>query len=251
MNDDPVNFSQFYQCISMAGDGYTVDNVAGNVRYARVKIHSIHTICPVKATKKSNTPSPVPNDPAREQTRLAFASGGVSVIDGIVLYPALAPVTPFGQSPVLDVSFQDPSCDQWFSQYVPPSMPDPFGNTRSTGGYYFTTAGTLAPGERAFADVYTDGVFNRFDVLMHIAGTGVWQLGTWLVQAIGSPDVPPLGPQIPCPGDFNGSGSVTVQDIFDFLAAYFTNDPRADINHSGSVTVQDIFDFLAAYFAGC
>ena len=50
--------------------------------------------------------------------------------------------------------------------------------------------------------------------------------------------------------DFNGSGSITVQDIFDFLAAYFGSDPCADFNGSGAITVQDIFDFLAAYFAG-
>jgi hypothetical protein len=54
-----------------------------------------------------------------------------------------------------------------------------------------------------------------------------------------------------CVADFNNSGGVTVQDIFDFLAAYFGNDPTADVNASGGVTVQDIFDFLAAYFAGC
>jgi hypothetical protein len=54
-----------------------------------------------------------------------------------------------------------------------------------------------------------------------------------------------------CVADFNGSGSVTVQDIFDFLAAYFSGNPAADVNGSGSVTVQDIFDYLAAYFAGC
>lgn len=54
-----------------------------------------------------------------------------------------------------------------------------------------------------------------------------------------------------CTGDFNGSGSFSVQDIFDFLAAYFAGDPQADINASGSLTVQDIFDFLASYFLGC
>jgi hypothetical protein len=53
-----------------------------------------------------------------------------------------------------------------------------------------------------------------------------------------------------CKADYNHSGSVTVQDIFDFLAGYFTADPKADINGVGGVTVQDIFDFLAAYFAG-
>lgn len=63
--------------------------------------------------------------------------------------------------------------------------------------------------------------------------------------------------------DFNHSGTITVQDIFDFLNAYFNGcagDPNppcngddADINNSGSVSVQDIFDYLAAYFGatGC
>lgn len=63
-----------------------------------------------------------------------------------------------------------------------------------------------------------------------------------------------VGPTIPpdtCPGDFNGSGAVTVQDIFDFLVAYFQQDPDADVNGQNGVTVQDIFDFLIAYFAGC
>jgi hypothetical protein len=54
-----------------------------------------------------------------------------------------------------------------------------------------------------------------------------------------------------CPADFNCSGTLSVQDIFDFLALYFAHAPRADFNGSGAVSVQDIFDFLAAYFAGC
>jgi hypothetical protein len=62
-----------------------------------------------------------------------------------------------------------------------------------------------------------------------------------------------IGAAIPagCVGDFNNSGSVTVQDIFDFLIAYFANSPAADVNGVGGVTVQDIFDFLISYFAGC
>jgi hypothetical protein len=55
----------------------------------------------------------------------------------------------------------------------------------------------------------------------------------------------------PCPADINNSGALTVQDIFDFLALYFSNSPAADINASCSVSVQDIFDFLSLYFAGC
>jgi hypothetical protein len=57
-----------------------------------------------------------------------------------------------------------------------------------------------------------------------------------------------------CPCDFNRSGGVSVQDIFDFLGAYFSALPAADFNQSGGITVQDIFDFLSCYFgrpAGC
>lgn len=55
----------------------------------------------------------------------------------------------------------------------------------------------------------------------------------------------------PCVADFNASGSLSVQDLFDFLIAYFAQDPRTDINGVGGITVQDLFDYLAAYFAGC
>jgi hypothetical protein len=54
-----------------------------------------------------------------------------------------------------------------------------------------------------------------------------------------------------CFADFNNDGSLSVQDIFDFLAMYFSGDPATDFNASGVVSVQDIFDFLAAYFSGC
>jgi hypothetical protein len=61
---------------------------------------------------------------------------------------------------------------------------------------------------------------------------------------------PPPRPSA-CPADYNNSGTVTVQDIFDFLAAYFGGEAGGDFNAVGGVTVQDIFDFLAAYFTGC
>ena len=54
-----------------------------------------------------------------------------------------------------------------------------------------------------------------------------------------------------CLPDVNRSGTLTVQDIFDFLNLYFANDLAADYNNSFSITVQDIFDFLSGYFAGC
>lgn len=54
-----------------------------------------------------------------------------------------------------------------------------------------------------------------------------------------------------CIADFNASGTITVQDIFDFLAAWFANDLAADSNASGGITVPDIFDFLNVWFTGC
>ena len=52
-----------------------------------------------------------------------------------------------------------------------------------------------------------------------------------------------------CVADFNENGAVTVQDIFDFLTAWFAGDQKADINGAG-ISVTDIFDFLTIWFAG-
>ncbi len=55
-----------------------------------------------------------------------------------------------------------------------------------------------------------------------------------------------------CPADFNCSGDQpTLDDLFGFLAAYFATDPRADINGIDGVTIQDILEFLVAWFSGC
>lgn len=54
-----------------------------------------------------------------------------------------------------------------------------------------------------------------------------------------------------CRVDFNATGSVSLQDMFDFLAMWFDGDFRADIDHSSHVNVGDIFEFLRAWFAPC
>ena len=54
-----------------------------------------------------------------------------------------------------------------------------------------------------------------------------------------------------CAADFNGDGSLSVQDIFDFLGAWFAGTASADFNGMGGLSVQDIFDFLGAWFGGC
>ncbi|HRH98585.1 MAG TPA: GC-type dockerin domain-anchored protein, partial [Prosthecobacter sp.] len=54
-----------------------------------------------------------------------------------------------------------------------------------------------------------------------------------------------------CPADFNHDGAQNVQDIFDFLSAFFSNEISADADHSGAVSVQDIFSFVGLWFQGC
>lgn len=68
---------------------------------------------------------------------------------------------------------------------------------------------------------------------------------------IDAADADLLGPggSICCPADFNGDGTVSVQDIFDFLSAWFSG--SADFNGDSATTIQDLFDYLTAYFAGC
>lgn len=60
---------------------------------------------------------------------------------------------------------------------------------------------------------------------------------------------PALATVINCSADFNGTGIVSVQDLFDYLAAYFNG--TTDSNGLGTVSAHDIFVFMQAYFAGC
>ncbi len=97
---------------------------------------------------------------------------------------------------------------------------------------------------------------NAFDDTTAVPGTTYFY---WVNAVFGSSAILAAGPDEgtrqdsapSCPADFNLSGQVTVQDIFDFLSAYFSASSTADVNNSGTLTVQDIFDYLALYFTGC
>ncbi len=54
-----------------------------------------------------------------------------------------------------------------------------------------------------------------------------------------------------CAADYNRSGGLSAQDIFDYLSDWFAGASRADFNGDGILRVQDLFDFLTAWFAGC
>ena len=58
-------------------------------------------------------------------------------------------------------------------------------------------------------------------------------------------------PPVACAADFDGSGTLAVQDIFVFVGAWFNLEPRTDWNGAGGITEQDIFDYLGVWFAGC
>jgi hypothetical protein len=72
----------------------------------------------------------------------------------------------------------------------------------------------------------------------HFAGAGV------ACNAPGSNTTPC------CKADFNQNGTLQVQDIFDYLNAWFGGAASSDFNGNG-LAVQDIFDFLNAWFGGC
>jgi hypothetical protein len=82
--------------------------------------------------------------------------------------------------------------------------------------------------EAAMGDFNLDGRLNAADV-------------AW-VAAHGMPA---------CIADFNDDQAQNVQDIFDFLSAWFANHPKADLNNNNTADVQDIFSFLNVWFQGC
>jgi hypothetical protein len=54
-----------------------------------------------------------------------------------------------------------------------------------------------------------------------------------------------------CLADFNRSGTVEIDDLFGFLAAWFGNDPRADADANQVVDIDDLYVYLNAWFGGC
>lgn len=54
-----------------------------------------------------------------------------------------------------------------------------------------------------------------------------------------------------CPCNIDGVNGLEMKDVFDFLSMWLASDPKGDFNHDGVMAVQDIIDFVGAWFQGC
>jgi hypothetical protein len=132
---------------------------------------------------------------------------------------------------------------------------------RLTGGMLTPPAGTTSnlriqlPGGSDLINL-SSGTFNR---VFNLTANGEYRftstLNTGDLQPTSNSTVGPRTVNIyasfVCMADFDGSGSLTVQDIFGFINAWFAGNLGADTSNNGALTVQDIFDYLSAWFAGC
>jgi hypothetical protein len=60
-----------------------------------------------------------------------------------------------------------------------------------------------------------------------------------------------INPIACCAANFNRVDGLEVQDVFDYLSAWFAHDMAADFNRNGVLNVDDVFAFMAAWHAGC
>ena len=156
------------------------------------------------------------------------------------------------------LSFSEPACvtfgdgniykDLWF-RYTPtgagPVRIDTCGSTFDTKVAVYAGGCPILPGNViACNDDSACGVQS----ILVVQGTAGQQLNI-RVGGFGPTSFGPGTLNIFCGADWNRSGAVTVQDIFDFLSSWFAG--SGDFNGQNGNTVQDIFDFLAAWFAGC
>ncbi len=148
---------------------------------------------------------------------------------------------------------------RWYSNHLGAA---PYADTfvisiSNNGGSTWTTAETVGPsGPEAEGNWYSHG-FNVSDIIAPTANMKVKFVasdladGSLVEAGVDEFVVTTFTCAPACLGDFDNDGSVTVPDIFAFLTAWFTIDPRADVDGIPGITVPDIFFFLTAWFTPC
>jgi hypothetical protein len=121
---------------------------------------------------------------------------------------------------------------------------------------YFDNAGPLSSG--GIARWIAPGVCCRGSTcnasVAQAACTGSGSAGASFTTVGSVCNAPGVSTTPCCYADFNKTNGVNVQDIFDFLSAWFAGNPYAKVAGDGAAApliVQDIFDFLSAWFVGC
>ncbi len=112
----------------------------------------------------------------------------------------------------------------------------------------FAAGGVCSPNPCAPASgICCAGVTCRLDTPANCTGANTLFVATTACNSGGNTASPCCRP------DFNHINGITVQDIFDYLAAWFAGSLRADFvgNGAGTPNVQSIFNFLGAWFSGC
>lgn len=109
-----------------------------------------------------------------------------------------------------------------------------FDNT--PGGYNQFTFHPAAFWDERAAGTWTLKVADEVAVPANTGTLSSWQLTVY-------------GHEPACWCDWNLSGDLSIQDLFDFLASYFAG--KGDFSGDGVIGMQDLFDFLACWFGGC
>ncbi len=131
----------------------------------------------------------------------------------------------------------------------------PWAMTRFSTGIKFETPAKFA--ENPNTSALRWGTMYNFSFTANVPPAATTGSATLTLFRPGTPSsisidgLPVPQPPVACAADFDQSGILTVQDIFVFVSAWFSRDPRADWNAVGGITEQDIFDYLAVWFAGC
>jgi hypothetical protein len=132
--------------------------------------------------------------------------------------------------------------------------------TNGTAQATFTVmvSGTPAPMLRWYrgATALTDGlrISGSTTNMLTIAAIGPGDLGQYTcvaTDACSSSTTSNAASLSTCIADFDCSGAKNIDDIFIYLNAWFTNDPRCDVTAPASITIDDLFVFINIWFAGC
>ncbi|MEQ8850173.1 MAG: hypothetical protein RIB32_00150 [Phycisphaerales bacterium] len=113
------------------------------------------------------------------------------------------------------------------------------------GAAAIDAANNLYVGPLGFLDIEGN---NRFQDDTGTPDTGV-QSGFGGTADIGAFEF--QGTTVPCPADCDGNGTLNLDDVDCFVAAFLASDAAADCDASGTLNLDDVDCFVASFLGGC